>query len=102
MSTTYTIEIEENQADVMALETNEYDLALARFVSTTGPAGAPVSNTVFMSRPAAAHITLKWTEDYGINFTDTESSGGATITTMGKWQPINLGDSYTLDATGVW
>jgi hypothetical protein len=105
MPTTYTIELDEGNTDLKILNGANYNFALAKAVDTGGQA---TTNTIFLSstdtvdKRVTNHNTLTWTENYALNYTFNVPGGGAVVQGEGEWQPVNLGDYYTINDNGAW
>jgi len=105
MSTSYTVQVDEGSNDLKQLTPNNYDLALAKAMSVGG--GAAVINTIFQSSNTPGQkvgntTTMTWQENYGLNYSQNIPAKGAQVTVGGVWQPMNLGDIYSLDTNGSW
>jgi hypothetical protein len=104
MPTTYTIELDEGNSDLKILDNAKYNFALAKAVESGGQA---TTNTIFLSstdtvdKKITNHNTLTWTENYALNYTFTVPGSGAVVHGEGNWQPVNLGDYYTINDTGA-
>ncbi|OAL46469.1 hypothetical protein IQ07DRAFT_634724 [Pyrenochaeta sp. DS3sAY3a] len=105
MPTTYTIELDEGPTDLHILDGAKYNFALAKAVESAGKTN---TNVIFLSSTDTAeqhvtdHNTLTWTENYALNYSFTVPGEGATVQGVGNWQPVNLGDYYSIDQYGAW
>jgi hypothetical protein len=99
MATTYTVIIQETDKDLVWLNTEKYDLAVAKAVQTGGKI---VANTIYDSAYLAPTMSISWKEVYGLNFSTSVPAAGAEVTYTGKWTPCAIGGGYKLSAVGTW
>lgn len=103
--TTYTIELDEGNADLKILNNANYQFGLAKSVNS---GNGPTFNTVWVSntdldgeRLGNTNV-ISWTDTYALNYTFSVPAQGASVTGGGEWQTMNLGDYYAIDANGAW
>jgi hypothetical protein len=100
MSTTYTVNTQEEDSSLRALAANHYQLQVAKSVASGD--GSPTCNVVYSSAFLASMMSVSWTTTYGLNWTADIPDPGAKVTHSGEWQQCSLGSSYDLDETGLW
>ena len=98
--TSYTAVVQEADPSLEALSKNGWNLQVAKCVSS--PKGAPVFNVVYSSSYLAANMSVSWTVQYGLNWTENIPTPGAQVTYTGDWSECSLGQSLNLDKAGAW
>ena len=97
---TYTVNVQEGKPSLETLSTDGYNLQVAKSVSS--PNASPIFNVVYSSASLGPNMSVSWTVQYGLNWTQNVPDPGAKVTYSGAWQACSIGQSYNLDPAGEW
>ncbi|KAF5851400.1 hypothetical protein GGP41_004185 [Bipolaris sorokiniana] len=59
-------------------------------------------NVVWQSKALQPFVDIKWTPEYGMNWTADSPQDGISVTIRGIWQACKPGQIFDLNAQGVW
>lgn len=100
VSTQRTVDIWEAESDLVLLTKGNFQFNIAKSVMDSK--GNLSYNMIWHSQILAPKMSIDWTVQYALNWTNTVPGLGLTVTMGGFWKDTNPGDVWDIDQNGIF